>query len=102
MPAAEYTGQLSSTGVKQRGPSGAPIWTTPTIDAKRGQVYVTTGENTSHPTTNTSDAIIALYLYKVDLYFLYISFLAQGEGQEQYLFWKVLLAVLVLLLRRPL
>ena len=60
MPAAEYTGQLSSTGVKQRGPSGAPIWTTPTIDAKRGQVYVTTGENTSHPTTNTSDAIIAL------------------------------------------
>ncbi|MDG2251303.1 MAG: PQQ-binding-like beta-propeller repeat protein [Gammaproteobacteria bacterium] len=60
MPAAEYTGQLSSTGVKQRGPSGAPIWTTPTIDAKRAQVYVTTGENTSHPTTNTSDAIIAL------------------------------------------
>ena len=60
MPAAEYTGQLSSTGVKQLGPSGAPIWTTPTIDAKRGQVYVTTGENTSHPTTNTSDAIIAL------------------------------------------
>ena len=60
MPAAEYTGQVSSTGVKQRGPSGAPIWTTPTIDADRGQIYVTTGENTSHPTTNTSDAIIAL------------------------------------------
>ncbi|HJO10806.1 MAG TPA: PQQ-binding-like beta-propeller repeat protein [Gammaproteobacteria bacterium] len=60
MPAAEYTGQVSSTGVKQRGPSGAPIWTTPTIDAERSQVYVTTGENTSHPTTNTSDAIIAL------------------------------------------
>ena len=60
MPAAEYTGQVSSTGVKQRGPSGAPIWTTPTIDAERGQIYVTTGENTSHPTTNTSDAIIAL------------------------------------------
>ena len=62
MPAAEYTGQESSTGVKQRGPSGAPIWTTPTIDAARGQVVVTTGENTSHPTTNTSDAIIALDL----------------------------------------
>ena len=62
MPAAEYTGQVSSTGVKQRGPSGAPIWTTPTVDEKRGQVYVTTGENTSHPTTNTSDAIIALDL----------------------------------------
>ena len=62
MPAAAYTGQVSSTGVKQRGPSGAPIWTTPTVDEKRGQVYVTTGENTSHPTTNTSDAIIALDL----------------------------------------
>ena len=62
MPAAEYTGMVSSTGVKQRGPSGAPIWTTPTIDATRGQIYVTTGENTSHPTTNTSDAIIALNL----------------------------------------
>ena len=62
MPTAAYTGQVSSTGVKQRGPSGAPIWTTPTVDEKRGQVYVTTGENTSHPTTNTSDAIIALDL----------------------------------------
>lgn len=62
MPAADYTGMVSSTGVKQRGPSGAPIWTTPTIDEGRGQIYVTTGENTSHPTTNTSDAIIALDL----------------------------------------
>jgi len=62
MPTAEYNGMVSSTGVKQRGPSGAPIWTTPTIDAERGQVYVTTGENTSHPTTNTSDSIIALSL----------------------------------------
>ncbi len=60
MPSAEYTGAVSSTGVKQRGPSGAPIWSTPTVDAERGLVYVTTGENTSHPTTNTSDAVIAL------------------------------------------
>jgi polyvinyl alcohol dehydrogenase (cytochrome) len=62
MPTAEYTGMVSSTGVKQRGPSGAPIWTTPTVDTQRGQVYVTTGENTSHPTTNTSDSVIALNL----------------------------------------
>lgn len=62
MPAAEYTGAVSATGVKQRGPSGAPIWTTPTIDAERGHVYVTTGENTSHPTTSTSDSVIALSL----------------------------------------
>jgi len=62
MPTADYNGMVSSTGVRQRGPSGAPIWTTPTVDAERGQVYVTTGENTSHPTTITSDAVIALNL----------------------------------------
>ncbi|MBC7983462.1 MAG: PQQ-binding-like beta-propeller repeat protein [Candidatus Obscuribacterales bacterium] len=59
---AEYTGKVSSTGVKQRGPSGAPIWSMPLIDEKRNRVIVTTGENTSHPGTDTSDAVIALDL----------------------------------------
>ncbi len=62
MPTAQYTGKVSSTGVKQRGPSGAPIWSFPTIDEKRNRVIVTTGENTSHPGTDTSDAVIALDL----------------------------------------
>ncbi len=62
MPEAEYTGELSSIGVRLRGPSGAPIWSTPTVDKERNQLYVTTGENTSHPATVTSDAIIALNL----------------------------------------
>ena len=62
MPEAVYTGERNSLGVRLRGPSGAPIWSTPTVDADRNQVYVTTGENTSHPATVTSDAIIALDL----------------------------------------
>jgi polyvinyl alcohol dehydrogenase (cytochrome) len=62
MKDAEYTGKLSKTGVKQRGPSGAPIWALPTIDEKRNRVLVATGENTSFPGTGTSDAIIALAL----------------------------------------
>jgi polyvinyl alcohol dehydrogenase (cytochrome) len=62
MKDAEYTGKLSKTGVKQRGPSGAPIWALPTIDEARNRVVVATGENTSFPGTNTSDAIIALDL----------------------------------------
>ena len=62
MEEAKYNGFTSSDGVKQRGPSGAPIWSLPTIDAKRGRVIVTTGENTSHPATDTSDAIIAIDL----------------------------------------
>lgn len=62
MPTATYNGLVSSTGVKQRGPSGAPIWSIPLIDEKRNRVIVTTGENTSHPGTDTSDAVIAIDL----------------------------------------
>ena len=49
-------------GLKTRGPSGAPVWTTPAIDAQRGVLYIGTGENYSWPATGTSDAIIALDL----------------------------------------
>jgi polyvinyl alcohol dehydrogenase (cytochrome) len=49
-------------GVNQVGPSGAPVWSTPTIDEKRGRLYIGTGENYSHPATTTSDAIMALDL----------------------------------------
>ncbi|MGI1678669.1 MAG: PQQ-binding-like beta-propeller repeat protein [Cellvibrionaceae bacterium] len=59
-PDAKYTGKLSKIGVKLRGPSGAPVWSTPTVDAKRGLVYITTGQNTSLPATTTSDAVLAL------------------------------------------
>lgn len=62
MEEARYTGEVSASGARFRGPSGAPIWSTPTVDVERGRVYVTTGENTSLPATRTSDAIIALDL----------------------------------------
>jgi polyvinyl alcohol dehydrogenase (cytochrome) len=52
----------SSIGVRQWGPSGVPVWSTPTIDAERGRVYVGTGQNYSRPATGLSDAIIALDL----------------------------------------
>jgi polyvinyl alcohol dehydrogenase (cytochrome) len=42
------------------GPSGVSVWSTPTIDAKRNRLYIGTGENLSHPATDTSDAIVAL------------------------------------------
>jgi polyvinyl alcohol dehydrogenase (cytochrome) len=42
------------------GPSGAPVWCSPTVDTKRGLLYIGTGENYSYPTTSTSDAIQAL------------------------------------------
>jgi polyvinyl alcohol dehydrogenase (cytochrome) len=62
MPPAQYTGEVSSAGSRFRGPSGAPIWSTPSIDVERRRVYVTTGENTSLPDTRTSDAVVALDL----------------------------------------
>jgi polyvinyl alcohol dehydrogenase (cytochrome) len=50
----------NAAGQEQYGPSGAAVWTTPTIDAARNRLYIGTGENLSHPATDTSDAIIAL------------------------------------------
>ncbi|MEM8767832.1 MAG: PQQ-binding-like beta-propeller repeat protein [Pseudomonadota bacterium] len=44
------------------GPSGAPVWTSPAIDAKRGLLYVGTGEATSEPAHPHTDAILALDL----------------------------------------
>lgn len=44
------------------GPSGAPIWNSPAIDAKRGVLYVGTGEATSEPASPNTDAILAIDL----------------------------------------
>jgi len=58
---AKLTGKTRS-GVPMFGPSGAVVWTTPTVDEKRGLVYFGTGENTSQPATDTSDSVVALDL----------------------------------------
>jgi len=52
----------NAAGRQQRGPSGAGIWGTPTIDEQLGVLYVATGDNYSDPPTNTSDAILAMDL----------------------------------------
>ena len=54
--------KLSKTGVQLRGPSGAAVWSAPTIDARRGVLYVATGNNYSDPSTLTSDAVLAIDL----------------------------------------
>ena len=51
---------VNSAGAAQWGPSGAPVWSSPTVDTKRGVLYITTGDNYSSPSTATSDAIAAL------------------------------------------
>jgi polyvinyl alcohol dehydrogenase (cytochrome) len=49
-------------GLEKWGPSGAAIWTAPTVDTKRGVAYVTTSDNYSEPATETSDAVVAVRL----------------------------------------
>lgn len=47
-------------GTEILGPSGAPVWNSPTYDAKRGLLYFGTGENYSSPADGNSDAIFAI------------------------------------------
>jgi polyvinyl alcohol dehydrogenase (cytochrome) len=51
---------VTSVGTPRLGPSGAPVWNSPAIDAARGQILFGTGENYSSPATGTSDSIIAV------------------------------------------
>ena len=50
----------NSAGADRFGPSGAPIWSSPTLDKKRNIVVAATGQNYSSPATGTSDALIAM------------------------------------------
>ncbi|HLK48046.1 MAG TPA: PQQ-binding-like beta-propeller repeat protein [Bryobacteraceae bacterium] len=52
----------TTRGTPQFGPSGAGVWSAPTLDTKRRLLYVTTGDNYSSPATDTSDALLALDL----------------------------------------
>jgi polyvinyl alcohol dehydrogenase (cytochrome) len=52
----------SSKGVQLFGPAGAAIWSSPTIDADRGLLYVGTGNGYSGPEQKTMNAIIAMDL----------------------------------------
>jgi len=55
---------VTKEGVQTWGPSGAGIWSAPTIDARRRVLYVATGNGYSDPPQPTSDAVMALDLDK--------------------------------------
>jgi len=50
----------NANGVQMQGPAGAPVWASPTVDAKRGLVYVVTGDSYTDAVTEGDDAIVAL------------------------------------------
>jgi len=59
-PASE--GGTTSVGTAMLGPSGAPVWTSPTIDEAKNLLIFGTGENYSSPADTNSDAVIAVRL----------------------------------------
>ena len=62
VPEEPKPGAKNKQGVQLWGPSGAGVWSSPTVDSKRGVVYVTTGNSHSDPTATTSDAFVAFDL----------------------------------------
>jgi polyvinyl alcohol dehydrogenase (cytochrome) len=47
-------------GVQMYGPAGAAIWGAPTVDAKRGLIYVTTGDSYTDINMDRAEAVVAL------------------------------------------
>lgn len=74
-PSEQYK---NSNGVPQFGPSGAGVWNTPTLDERRGRLYVGTGENSSSPTEN-GGAVVAMDLKDGKIAWVY-----QNYPQEAY------------------
>jgi polyvinyl alcohol dehydrogenase (cytochrome) len=58
-PPAQPRGKTKA-GTPMWGPSGVPVWSTPTVDVERGLVYIGTGQNASAPGTALSDSVVAL------------------------------------------
>jgi polyvinyl alcohol dehydrogenase (cytochrome) len=54
--------RTTKKGSQLWGPSGAGVWSAPTIDLKANRVYVTTGNSYSEPVATTSDAFLAFDL----------------------------------------
>lgn len=52
----------NTAGTQLYGPSGAAVWSSPTLDLTRRTIYVGTGDSYSQPAAPTSDAIMALDL----------------------------------------
>ncbi len=54
--------RLDPKGSQLYGPAGAAIWSSPTIDTRRGALYVATGDSYSDAPNTGSDAVMAMDL----------------------------------------
>jgi polyvinyl alcohol dehydrogenase (cytochrome) len=62
IPEVPHPTSMNARGTQLFGPSGAAIWSAPTIDAKRNAIYVATSNSYSNPPSATSDAVLAFDL----------------------------------------
>jgi polyvinyl alcohol dehydrogenase (cytochrome) len=63
--------RLNSLGVQQFGPAGGSVWNTPTVDPGRHAIYVGTGDGTTYPAADTTDAVLALDLNSGNILWYY-------------------------------
>ena len=61
-PRGPASDQRNAVGTQLHGPSGAAVWSAPTVDVQRQVLYVATGDESSDPPSETSDAILAFDL----------------------------------------
>lgn len=59
IPEEPHPVRKNKQGTQLWGPSGAGVWSSPTVDPKKRAVYVTTGDAYSDPPARTSDAFLA-------------------------------------------
>jgi polyvinyl alcohol dehydrogenase (cytochrome) len=62
IPEASRPTKRNAAGTHLYGPSGAAVWSSPTVDVQRQALYVATGDNYSDPPSEASDAILAFEL----------------------------------------
>jgi polyvinyl alcohol dehydrogenase (cytochrome) len=62
IPEEPHKTKKNKIGTRLWGPSGAPIWSSPSVDAKNNVLYATTGDNYSDPPSRMSDAFVAFDL----------------------------------------
>ena len=60
IPSPAKPTRRNSSGTQMWGPAGAGVWCSPTIDRKRGLIYVATGDQYSDPEEGYSDSVVAL------------------------------------------
>jgi len=62
LPDKPHPTRKNPAGTQMYGPAGGALWSAPTIDAKRGQLYVSSGDSYTEVPHATSDAVIAMDL----------------------------------------